>query len=74
MNSDPAASQHGHDPSPVEHSGGPVQALVGLATAVATALSGVYVTTRSVMVTVLVAVLIAVLAVCVLWHRPHWRR
>lgn len=69
MNSDPSTPQRCH-PSPTEP-GGPAETLVGLATAVTTALSGAYVTTQSVTVTVLVAALIAVLAVCVLRHRPQ---
>ena len=73
MNSDPAALRRRDDLQRVDHAGGPVQALVGLVTAVATALSGVYMATRSVTVTALVAGLIAVLAACVLL-RPHCRR
>lgn len=55
-----------------DHPGTVVNAVVLLSTAVTTALGGLYMTTRSVVITALVAGLIAVLGICVLLRRrPH---
>lgn len=74
MNSDPAALQRRAEVQRADHAGSLVQALTGLTTAVATALTGVYVATHSVIVTALVAGLIVALAACALVHRSHRRR
>ncbi len=49
----------------VDQSGTAVQALVILSTTMTTALGGIYMTTRSIVVTALTASLIALLGVCV---------
>lgn len=71
MSNDPAAWQRRDEVQRADHAGVLVQALTGLTTAVATALTGVYMATRSVIVTALVASLILALATCALVRRSR---
>lgn len=63
----------GADERPDEHPGVAANALVVLSTAVTAGVGGLYMATRSIVVTALAAGLIAVLGACVTVQRRHRR-
>ncbi|MGI5503021.1 hypothetical protein [Lentzea sp. CA-135723] len=74
MSTDRVAPQRHGELHGTDQSSGLVQAVVGLTTTVATSISGVYVVTRSVIVTALVAGLIMALVAGMLVYKSRWAR